>query len=498
MLALCFEFLGGRYHATSWNHHVNEGTIEWPPSPWRLLRALVSASYSAGLSRAQAWPLLERMIEPPVYCLPRAAHFHARHYMPTARNPTLIFDAFAAIEGGAASPAKLVVAWPNVVFTAEERGLMAVLCDHIGYLGRAESWTAVTVLDEWAGRPNAVPLEADVERTQTVALPALQGAVEYDAWRRGFLAGQTGRRRFTPPDDLWQVLHGDTGLLQKDGWSQPPGVRAVKYGLLERAFGVSRGARVAESCAVSVVRFRVASAVPPSLRHAVRIGERMRQAVMSHSAAVLQRQLAVFTGRTDTGEPTRGNGHAYWLAEDRDGDGAIDHLVGYASSGFDGDALEVLQHVRRLWGSEGHDLELVLLGSGEVAEMGTTLVKAEPGRSTLLGTASEWVSRTPFVPPRHLKDGDQPEDQVRRLLAASGFPAPLTVEPYAAAYEDEPHARHKPLRWLEFQRQRSSGGGARGSERGFGFRLAFDQRVTGPIALGYGAHFGLGQFIAVR
>ena len=35
-------FPGGRYHATPWGRHVNEGVAEWPPSPWRLLRALVA------------------------------------------------------------------------------------------------------------------------------------------------------------------------------------------------------------------------------------------------------------------------------------------------------------------------------------------------------------------------------------------------------------------------------------------------------------------------
>ena|GEM_PF-6598726 len=39
MLALAFTFPGGRYHATLWNRHVNE---EWPPSPWRILRALIA------------------------------------------------------------------------------------------------------------------------------------------------------------------------------------------------------------------------------------------------------------------------------------------------------------------------------------------------------------------------------------------------------------------------------------------------------------------------
>jgi len=46
MITLAFHFPGGRYHATPWGHQVNEGLVEWPPSPWRLLRALLSCGYT--------------------------------------------------------------------------------------------------------------------------------------------------------------------------------------------------------------------------------------------------------------------------------------------------------------------------------------------------------------------------------------------------------------------------------------------------------------------
>ena len=42
MLAIEFKFLAGRFHATPWGRQVNEGAVEWPPSPWRLLRALIA------------------------------------------------------------------------------------------------------------------------------------------------------------------------------------------------------------------------------------------------------------------------------------------------------------------------------------------------------------------------------------------------------------------------------------------------------------------------
>ena len=43
-VAIAIRFPSGRFHATPWGHHVNEGLPEWPPSPLRLFQALVAAS----------------------------------------------------------------------------------------------------------------------------------------------------------------------------------------------------------------------------------------------------------------------------------------------------------------------------------------------------------------------------------------------------------------------------------------------------------------------
>ncbi|HEX7843286.1 MAG TPA: hypothetical protein VF469_37700, partial [Kofleriaceae bacterium] len=71
------------------------------------------------------------------------------------------------------------------------------------------------------------------------------------------------------------------------------------------------------------------------------------------------------------------------------------------------------------------------------------------------------------------------------------------VEPLAAN-ELTPPRPAAPIEWQRFQRIRATGGGCRGSNAAFGFRLRFDRPVTGPIALGYAAHQGLGQFVAVE
>ena len=41
MLDLEFFFPAGRYHSTPWGRNINEGVPEWPPSPYRLARALI-------------------------------------------------------------------------------------------------------------------------------------------------------------------------------------------------------------------------------------------------------------------------------------------------------------------------------------------------------------------------------------------------------------------------------------------------------------------------
>ena len=79
MLALRFNFLGGRYHANPWNRHVNEGEVAWPPDPWRLLRALIATWHhkikiEGRYTEADLNALIESLASaPPEYHLPRQA-----------------------------------------------------------------------------------------------------------------------------------------------------------------------------------------------------------------------------------------------------------------------------------------------------------------------------------------------------------------------------------------------------------------------------------------
>src|SRR5690606_29798204 len=125
VLALAFDFLAGRYHATPWGRHVNEADVAWPPDPWRIARALLATwrrkIEPREIARETIGRLLEKLAsELPSYALPPAVHAHARHYMPIregrAEKTTLVFDAFARFGAGS----RLVVAWSGIRLDTDE------------------------------------------------------------------------------------------------------------------------------------------------------------------------------------------------------------------------------------------------------------------------------------------------------------------------------------------------------------------------------------------
>lgn len=273
----------------------------------------------------------------------------------------------------------------------------------------------------------------------------------------------------------------------------------------------------------TVARFALARPVLPRLTDALRIRERARHFLMGCSRGVAPQAAAssdanasvVFSGRNPDGSPLdESHSHAHFLCEARS-DGRIGFLNVVAPMGFSPSDEIALGRFNRMWGDAGHDLQLALLGIGDPADFGRHNEKQ--GQSRTLATSTTWVSLTPFIPTRHLKlrlsKTEQRDPQLvrsateRELVALihlelSRRPAfrdvsdDVLVEPLL----DEPGTQLGGTftSWLKFTRLRSRGGGRQSTSHGYGFRLTFPQPVTGPIALGYGCHFGLGLFEAVR
>lgn len=545
MLEIELTFPSGRFHATPWDHHVNEGVVEWPPSPWRLLRALMATWYLKSTAEEQERAaeeeerlrsLIWRLAgEPPEYVLPAGVPAHTRHYMPLYRDATTkVFDTFLDV-----GEAPLVIRWSEVDLAHAERTLLTRLVRRLGYLGRAESWVEGRVRADAGGEfADVVPVGAGDEEAseqggeaEIVRVLAPMPGSDYASWRAAEIgrreaerlaekrvrAGARGKapekQKLTAkdrekvatqlPETLFEALQVDTGDLRKAGWSSPPGSRWLDY---RRPVGkisarpAPRHARKDAEAKRTVARFALASAVLPRLTEAVPVAERVREGLMSRGGAV-----SVFSGKDDDGRPLRGHRHAFILPEANGRHGQLTHVTVFAERGFEPKALSALHRLPKVWGHGGHDIQTVLIGVGTRETFAGEDLDA--GECPLLVESKVWVSRTPFVPTRHpkatragepkLDRGLQigsPEHDLLRLLRELRPDDPLP-EPVRAQRTDGTHLGGKAVRWSAFRTQRKKGEGRRASGLGYGFRIEFPRPVAGPIAVGYGAHFGLGLFV---
>ncbi|MCY1071201.1 type I-U CRISPR-associated protein Csb2 [Nannocystis sp. RBIL2] len=485
MIAVAFELLAGRYHATGWDHHVNEGTVEWPPSPWRLLRAMLSAALREALPADRVRALLLRFAGLPHYHLPRAAASHLRHYMPLADDKTTkVFDAFYAFE----RPAELVVTWPEVHLDAPERELLAAILAAIPYLGRAESWSHARLCDPPSTSDVIARPAADEPSEHRARLLAPRPADEYRAWRDGYLAAldPKQRKRLSLPTDVWEALHQDTDALFKDGWSRPPGARWVDYTFDVDPLSSRRTAHRPATLATpapDIARFVLDSAVHLRVEKTLWVAEKLRAALLSKLGNLAPGDAPSLIGHGDDAAPLTGHRHAYFLPE-ADARGFIDHVTVYAPGGFDPAAVRALQSLRELHGLGSHPTypTLVALGQRDRLER----------LPALFGRSDTWETLTPFIPPRcpKLRRGelrDTPEQQLRWLCREVLGEEPLTVEMFSPE-----EARRRGLH--HFRNARRRGAPVPGGAAAHGARFRFTAPIAGPIALGYGAHFGLGVF----
>ena len=230
------------------------------------------------------------------------------------------------------------------------------------------------------------------------------------------------------------------------------------------------------------VLYALESKVPAAVTETLEVAERVRRKLMGIHAKLLGDPARVsqkFSGKDGAGKPLAGHRHAYILPLDCDGDGWLDHLIIAAREPLDRTERLALDRLESVWQAGGKpDIRFTPIHWGTLAQ--------------LFQPATRLVSATPFVPPRHYRKGrgDFAEwlaAEVRREAANHGLPAPVKVRLLPAL-----ETSRRGVRWLEFRRNRKDDP----AQIGYGFEIEFAEPVTGPVALGYGAHFGLGQFVA--
>lgn len=503
MLAVGFKFPAGRYHATPWGRHVNEAEVEWPPAPWRILRGLIATWHRKADEQLYPQPLLDGLLEKlaeqlPGYQLPPAVKTHSRHYMPQGKlnkgreDTSLVFDAFARIH----RDAELVVAWPHTQLTANETALLQSLVRDMGFLGRAESWVEGRVLSNWNGEINCHASDRSVdaetgEAHEPVRLIAPLPADEYAPWRRQTLAthgldekrlsAAQKRLRATLPEQLTDAMRLDTGTTQRVGWSNPPGARFVTYQRPYESFTPRPTTRVKrhDRSPPTTARLALSGKPLPRIENAVQIGELVRLAAIKTAQRLGSNIPPVLSGHELS--PNNRHGHAFYLPEMNE-DGRIEHVLIHAPDRLDQQALRALDHVSRIWQDAGTEWQVLFEHAGDTLDF---------SNFSYCQRTAVWQSVTPYLHPWFRKKRFTIEDQIQRECQKRGLPEPRLESLHTIPIKSR---NRRPAHFHCFRRKR---GLTQPDTQGSFWRLTFPEPVTGPVALGFGCHFGLGMFKAV-
>lgn len=535
MIALAICFPAGRFHATPWGRHVNEGAPEWPPSPWRILRAFVATWKRKLDGDPECSPdTVERMLRalasPPLFSLPGASTGHTRHFMPWYKkgpsDRTLVFDTFVSV----IKDEPLIVTWPDATIDSDARRALEKIANSFGFLGRAEAWADVTVLSdeeaERAAAPNCYPAEAQKASRDQEAVRVLCAepitAFQNDYTPKHVETVGKGKNKQYKKTSLYDPdwhLCMETLELHEKRWSDPPGSKWITYFRPKDCFAVKPRATVRQGRKpiLTVARFALDGPVLPLVEDTLKIAELARRTLMGIYRRLEEQRLyagcapddaplpksEVFSGKDANGNHLEGHRHAYYLPSDEDGDGRLDHLTVVATMGFGDSEIKALDAIRRLKRDSGEPLNLLLLALGQTESIAA---------ARILGPSKTWISATPFIVTRHQKKNglkkDPPElrgpqnqrafarqvliEELARLREASyDLPEPLSVEPLN---EDHRMGAHqlRPIQFKRFRQKRSDDGGRRPAGA---FRIVFPSPIPGPLCLGHSSHFGLGLFV---
>jgi CRISPR-associated protein Csb2 len=497
-LVLRQEFPLGRFHATPWRvNPFDDPHGEWPPSPWRLVRA-VTARWYQWAREAEQEPDLAKLEELLAAMCDSSYAFHLppdarkgsalRQYHPTefgwrpaekkkaatrSYGTSLVQDNYWCV------PPESPVWWfiEGDDWTDELRALLAQCLERMTYFGRAETLTRIRIAGWTTGVPT--PNCTLVGKRTAGAVPVLSPLK--DASR----------------DDIERTTDHPEAVKR----AVPPGAQWLYAARPPRPASREHRRVPAHRPDCHLMQFALGWNVTPNPGAIVRLTSRFRGAVLrellrlktgdasatwTHLGKNIREAVAYMAGKDANDEPLKGHRHTEFLAWCEDGQPRR-ILVWRGSRAFDPDEQEaiLLAAARDVsWAAAGSDSEewkvrLVPLDRG---------VPSPPGFD---GKSSNvWESVTPYVPPRHHlrggkeREGESMVDQIRRELQRR-----------EAAHDVEVELVGSP-KWVSVHvpRRETNKRAFIGDRRGQMIRLRFTTRVAGPIRLGHSSSFGLGLF----
>ena len=497
-LALEQTFPLGRFHATPWKvFPYDDPHGEWPPSPWRLVRAALARSYQLdreiadssanhallreAMVRAFATSEVSWQLPPSTWRGPGLRQYHPAEFkrVPAsakepgmmAYNTTKVLDNFW-ITSGAASPVVWQFEGPD--WTPPLLAHLDACLARVLYFGRAESITEIRRLPE-SQLDNASLTRLQPRRTGS-AVPVL--ALKTDANLSQLEVttdAPTVRDTDIPPGSRWMFAERP----------QHPRIRPVSRPKPKLP-------------PVPLIQFAIGSKVAPRYKDTVLITERFRNRMLgcftkiftgnprmkwSEAPAEVREQAFLLSGKNPDGSPAKGHQQvAFFLSGTSD---VPSRLCVWRSEPFNDKEQRAILDAANTplplnYKNDPWTLNLVPLDK---------LVPPAPG---LHGTAHcEWESLTPYVPPRHVygrsgkeKPGCSVAEQLSNELESRGFPTDRLI---TAVREGG---------WVKIHRIKSERDAQTNNDKlSYVVKLTFSKPVKGPVSLGTSSHFGLGLFV---
>jgi len=470
---LRITLLSGRYGATPWDRSEFEGQVEYPPSPWRLLRAVLHGAFLLAEDRDQLPEGVAEMVaalapSQPSYHLPFGEYGQIRGFRPaygcepvpplwtkghTKYNANgepkrrSFIDSYIQLGSGSA----IHVCWP-IDLTLEQRNQLSDCLAGLSYLGRAEYpalWQLVPNMPEANCKPDA------------------DGTLKVLGCRaEGVMAG----------------LLMNPQEARQEGRPALPGQQWLTYSYRPDRPGPRLGGAMAHAMHRALFAFLAPYPIPVSAGLAWT--DRLHRALLSKAPT-----SSLFSGMAG-GQPLGEDQRAWYRwHEEQDSISALEVI---SAQPFAEQELLALQGLRRLYGKGGVEVPLRLM------RMDAT----PPSHARRLVTTTPMLL---YTTPRPGKGHRHPAGQaIQSLLWGLGEKGKLEQALFQKQGEQvvvqHLHRGEISAQLLEvIDQPRITGRGERKAASSLGFRIAISSEQPLPVlGVGWGRHFGAGRLEVAR
>jgi len=478
MTALAIQLHRNLYSANAWNTAHVEGKIEWPPSPWRIYRAILAGHYLAiqtgeDLNKALVdQAILQLAGTLPHYYLPRGSYLQTRSYRKDKSGDTnLLKNGKQQIDAEyrfSNSDRTIFVQW-NVDLPEDQRQAIARCLPYLRYIGRREAeadWNLVA--DDSMPEANAYP--GDGLSTLTLAPETDCGQDLIHSLETSADTLHRKQKRYYPEHSCWvsYIVKPNSSIQLQE---PVPDADYVRY------------------------RVEVESPIPKKL--ALKWVDKLHQSLVQGCTS------KTFTGCDEMGNPLQSHAHVYMYPEVDERD-RVTHFCLYSPCGFTNDEIDAITRVRLLYGKQKEGnvrLRLAALGTArQYLSSATRLESATPfylsrypkrsrsGKPKYIpgtffqrdGAAHQALTQLLYLPQfqslRSAKQSWKQEGDRLQLLLDGKLFASCRAMKWERYWE-----------WLTVRKELVPK-----SPVGFKLDISLTQPLLAPIAIGWGSHYGLG------